>query len=82
MTAETLEFVIEETGSDYARNKTPEKVGQKFHVIRRTKFLTDQIIKIFNPASTAKYRNRLLLKTHYRETGHGQQLSIKQITNP
>lgn len=76
MTAETLEFMIEETGSDYARNKTPEKVGQKFCVIRKTNFFTDQFIKIFNLASTVKYGNRLLLKTHDTETRYGQQLSI------
>lgn len=76
MTAETLEFMIEETGSDYARNKTPEKVGQKFSVTMKTKFLMDQFIIIFNPASTIKYGNRLLLKIHDTETGYGQQLSI------
>lgn len=27
MTAETLEITIKKTGSDYARNKTPEKIG-------------------------------------------------------
>lgn len=76
MTAETLEFVIEETRSDYARNKIPQKVGQKFYVTRKIKFLTDQFIKIFNTASTVKYGNRLLLKTHDTETGYGQPLSI------
>lgn len=55
MTAETLEFMIEETRSDYARNKIPEKVGQKFYAVRKIKFLTDQFNKILNPASTAKY---------------------------
>lgn len=39
----------------------------------------DQFIKIFNPASTVKYGNRLLLKTHDTETGYGQQLSINYI---
>lgn len=54
-------------------HKTPENVGKKFYVIRKTKFLADQFIKIFNPAPTVKYRNGLLLKTHDTETGYGQQ---------
>lgn len=70
MTAETLKFMMEETGSDYARNKTPEKVGQTFSIIRKTTSHR-QFIKIFNQASTVKYRNRLLFKTHDTETADG-----------
>lgn len=73
MTAETLEFMIEETV--IMLDKT-EMVGKKFCVIRKTKFLTDEFIKIFNPASTVKCGNGLLLKTHDAETGYEQQLSI------
>lgn len=50
MTAEALEFMTENTGSDYIRNKMPGKAEQKFCLVSKTKFLTDQFIEIFNPA--------------------------------
>lgn len=60
--------MIEETGSDHVKNNAVE--GQMEVLISKTKFLTDQFIKMFDPAPTVKYRKRLMSNTYNIEAGH------------